>query len=295
MATPPLKNITIIGSGLMGSGIAQVAAQAKHSVILVDQTEEILHKSEKSIQKSLERVAKKKFTDPQAGTSMVQETLKNIKFSTAIGDAVKNANLVIEAVTENLGLKQKLLREIERSCSPDAILASNTSSFSLKEISKDSKYAQNFAGLHFFNPVPMMKLVEVVRTDMTKQTVYDQLMEFAKGVGKVPVACKDTPGFIVNRLLVPYMFEALRMVERGDATIKDVDAAMKLGAGYPMGPFELADYVGLDTMKFILDGWHASYPNEVLFKPSPYLDKLVSEGKLGKKSGEGFYEYTGKK
>lgn len=292
MTAAPLKNITIIGSGLMGSGIAQVSAQAKYCVTLVDRTNDILQKAEKSIQKSLERVAKKKYSDDkEAGASMVKEVMKNITFSTGITDSVKKADLVIEAVTENLSLKQNILREVEQKCLDKTIIATNTSSFSLKEICRNSKKANNFAGLHFFNPVPIMKLVEVVRTDQTKEEVFDSLMEFARKVGKVPVACKDTPGFIVNRLLVPYMFEAIRMAERGDSSMEDIDTAMKLGAGYPMGPFELADYVGLDTMKFIQDGWHAAYPNEPMFKPSSYLNKLVSEEKLGRKSGEGFFKY----
>uniref|UniRef100_A0AC34REM8 Hydroxyacyl-CoA dehydrogenase n=1 Tax=Panagrolaimus sp. JU765 TaxID=591449 RepID=A0AC34REM8_9BILA len=171
-------------------------------------------------------------------------------------------------------------------------LATNTSSLRLVDIGANLKYKDRFGGLHFFNPVPVMKLLEVVRFNETSDDTFNKLMEYGKSVGKVTVACKDTPGFIVNRLLVPYSFEAIKMAERGDASIKDIDTAMKLGAGYPMGPFELADYVGLDTMKFIMDGWKETYPNDPTFQTCDSLNKLVSEGKLGRKTGEGFFKYN---
>lgn len=176
----------------------------------------------------------------------------------------------------------------------------------MKDIGANLKQQANFGGLHFFNPVPVMKLLEVVRHDNTSDATFLELQKFGKTVGKVTVACKDTPGFIVNRLLVPYMYEALRLAERGDASIKDIDVAMKLGAGYPMGPFELADYIGLDTLKFIQDGecarpgssrspppsgWAKQFPDNELFKPSALLNELVGQGKLGQKSGEGFYKH----
>ena len=171
-------------------------------------------------------------------------------------------------------------------------MATNTSSLRLIDIGANLQHKERFGGLHFFNPVPVMKLLEVVRFDHTSDDTFNRLLEYGKSVGKVTVACKDTPGFIVNRLLVPYSFEAFRMAERGDASIKDIDIAMKLGAGYPMGPFELADYVGLDTLKFIMDGWSKNFPNDPTFKPSTILDKLVNEGKLGRKTGEGFFKYS---
>ncbi|NXF95134.1 HCDH protein, partial [Eubucco bourcierii] len=171
------------------------------------------------------------------------------------------------------------------------IFASNTSSLQITQMANSTTRQDRFGGLHFFNPVPMMKLVEVIKTPMTSQKTFESLMDFSKAVGKSPVSCKDTPGFIVNRLLVPYMMEAVRLFERGDASKEDIDVAMKLGAGYPMGPFELLDYVGLDTSKYIIDGWHSLEPNNPLFAPSPLLNKLVEEKKLGKKTGEGFYKY----
>ncbi|CAJ0953504.1 unnamed protein product, partial [Mesorhabditis belari] len=288
-----VQNVTIIGAGLMGSGIAQVSAQSKLNVVLVDQNDAALQKATKGIHSSLARVAKKKFAeDAAAQNKFVEGTTKYIKTTTNINEGVKDADLVIEAIVENIDVKRKLFAELEKNVKSDAILTTNTSSLKLSDIGLNLKNKQNFGGLHFFNPVPMMKLLEVVRHAETSDDTFKTLNDYGKAIGKTTVACKDTPGFIVNRLLVPYMFEALRMVERGDATMEDVDIAMKLGAGYPMGPFELTDYVGLDTSKFIMDGWHKAYPNEPLFKPSDLLSKKVAEGKLGRKSGEGFYKYT---
>ncbi|MEQ2243206.1 hypothetical protein ILYODFUR_004721, partial [Ilyodon furcidens] len=172
-----------------------------------------------------------------------------------------------------------------------SIFASNTSSLPITDIASSTSRQDRFGGLHFFNPVSMMKLVEVIATSATSQETFDSLLSFSKALGKTPVSCKDTPGFIVNRLLVPYMIEALRLHERGHGSKEDIDIAMKLGAGYPMGPFELSDYVGLDTLKFIIDGWNEKDPDNPLFTPSELLNKLVADGKLGKKTGEGFYKY----
>ncbi|CAD5215180.1 unnamed protein product [Bursaphelenchus okinawaensis] len=289
----PVQNVTIIGSGLMGSGIAQVSAQAKLNVVLVDQNEKILNAAQQRIHKSLQRVAKKKHGDNESeATKFVDDTLGKIKINSDLRSAVKEADLVIEAIVENIEAKQKLFSEVEKAAKSDVILATNTSSLRLADIGANIKNQANFGGLHFFNPVPVMKLLEVVKHDKTSEQTFKELEGFGKTVGKVTVACKDTPGFIVNRLLVPYMYEALRLAERGDASMKDIDVAMKLGAGYPMGPFELADYVGLDTLKFIQDGWAKQHPDDPLFKPSQLLNKLVSEGKLGAKSGEGFYKYN---
>merc|ERR1711972_826292 len=171
------------------------------------------------------------------------------------------------------------------------ILASNTSSLPISEIASSTLRLDRFGGLHFFNPVPVMKLLEVVRIPETSDETFNAMSAWGKAIGKYTVTCKDTRGFIVNRLLVPYLMEAVRLVERGDASAKDVDLAMKLGAGHPMGPFQLADYVGLDTTKFIMDGWSGDFPDEPLFKESPMLNQLVADGKLGRKTGEGFYKY----
>lgn len=290
-----MKNITVIGGGLMGSGIAQVAAQTGHEVILVDVDDNILKKSETNVKKSLERVAKKRFSnDPQGGQKFISDTLQRLKMMTSAEEAVKNADLVIEAIVENVQIKQKLFGSLDKVAPPSTIFASNTSSLPIGEIAETSQRKDRFGGLHFFNPVPVMKLLEVVRIKETSDETYNKLMEFGKNMGKQTVSCKDTPGFIVNRLLIPYTLEAMRMLERGDASARDIDTAMKLGAGYPMGPFELADYVGLDVNKFILDGWMKKFPNHPLFQPVPILEKLVAEGKLGVKTGEGFYKYDKK-
>jgi 3-hydroxyacyl-CoA dehydrogenase len=287
-----VKNVAVIGSGLMGSGIAQVSAQSQLNVVLVDQNQQILEKAHKSIEGSLKRVAKKKHeNDEAAQNNFVNASLKNISLSSNVTEAVSKADLVIEAILENVEAKQKLFAEVENAAKSDTLLATNTSSLRLADIGKNLKRKQNFGGLHFFNPVPMMKLLEVVRHSETSNETFNSLVEYGKAIGKETVACKDTPGFIVNRLLVPYMLEALRMAERGDASKEDIDKAMKLGAGYPMGPFELSDYVGLDTTLFIQEGWHKNYPDEPLFRPCALLKKLVGEGKLGKKSGEGFYKH----
>ncbi|XP_055942704.1 hydroxyacyl-coenzyme A dehydrogenase, mitochondrial-like [Argiope bruennichi] len=287
-----LKNVTVIGSGLMGSGIAQVAAQTGHHVTLVDVSDPILQKASSRIEKSLERVAKKKFHDKESESEkFMKETLQRLKTSTNAADSVKEADIVIEAIVENMKVKHELFKTLDKAAPKSTLFASNTSSLSITEIASVTDRKDRFGGLHFFNPVPVMKLLEVIRTQETSDDTYNKMMTFGKELGKTTITCKDTPGFVVNRLLVPYMGEAVRMLERGDATARDIDTAMKLGAGYPMGPFELLDYVGLDTTLFILEGWQEKYPDNPLFQPSEMLKKLVSEGKLGMKTGEGFYKH----
>lgn len=276
----------------MGAGIAQVAASTGHSVTLVDTSDDILKKALKGIEGSLKRVVKKKFADkPEAGEEFIQKVLQNVSTSTDAASVVQSADLVLEAIVENLKIKQDLFSRLDKAAPAHTIFASNTSSLPISDIASSTNRLDRFGGLHFFNPVPMMKLVEVIGTSATSQETFDSLLNFSKALGKTPVSCKDTPGFIVNRLLVPYMMEALRLHERGHGSKEDIDIAMKLGAGYPMGPFELADYVGLDTVKFIIDGWSEKEPGNELFAPSELLNKLVSEGKCGKKTGEGFYKY----
>jgi len=291
-ASAKIQEVVIIGGGLMGAGIAQVAAQTGHKVTLVDVNEKVLDKSNARISESIKRVAKKKFKEDEAGAQkFIDSSLTNMNVATSANDALASADLVVEAVVENMALKQKLFAEFDQIAPAKTIFASNTSSLPIIEIASTSSRADRWGGLHFFNPVPVMKLLEVVRIPQTSDETYNAMVEWGKAMGKVTVECKDTPGFIVNRLLVPYLMEAVRMVERGDASAKDVDVAMKLGAGHPMGPFELADYVGLDTNKFIMDGWSSRFPDEPLFRESPMLNKLVADGKLGRKTGEGFYKY----
>ncbi|KAF8322627.1 hypothetical protein DL93DRAFT_1035172 [Clavulina sp. PMI_390] len=292
-----IRNVTIFGAGLMGAGIAEVAIQKGFSVTLCDISEKFLDQGKKNIAKSLTRFAKK------AGASVnVDEIVSRLKTTTDSVSAVAEADLVIEAIVENLDVKQKLFASLDVAAKPTCIFVSNTSSLSITEIGSKLPDARRlrFGGLHFFSPVPAMKLVEVIRTEETAAEVFDSLFAFSKQLGKVPVACKDTPGFIVNRLLIPYIREAIAMYERGDASARDIDTAMKLGAGHPMGPLELQDAVGLDIGKAIGDGWlkraqqgDSRVPKHLL-QPSKTLDDLVAQGKLGVKSGEGIYKYSKK-
>eukprot|EP00053_Salpingoeca_punica_P013762 m.124618 g.124618 ORF g.124618 m.124618 type:complete len:312 (+) comp16298_c1_seq3:387-1322(+) len=288
---PAISKVAVFGSGLMGSGIAQVAAATSHKVTLLDVSMPVLEKAKANMQKSLVRVAKKQHADnDKLAQEYVDRTMANISISTKTSD-IANVDLVIEAVPENIELKHKLFKELDAVCGQSTIFASNTSSLSITKIAAATKRGDRFGGLHFFNPVPVMKLVEVVRIASTSDATVEALRNFGTAVGKHVVMCKDTPGFIVNRLLVPYLLEAARMAERGDASIEDIDAAMKLGAGHPMGPIQLLDYVGLDTTAFIARGWAKDFPEEPLFKPVPAIEKLVGEGNMGAKSGKGYYNY----
>ncbi|KAG0231518.1 hypothetical protein BGX31_005507 [Mortierella sp. GBA43] len=291
----PVKNITVFGSGLMGAGIVQVAAQNAFNVTMVDLNPEALKKGQDIITSSLKRVAKKQFPeDDGKQKEFIDKVMAQIKTSTDSEAASKEADLIVEAIVENLKTKQQLFSMLDKVAPKHTLFCSNTSSLPIQEIAKATQRGDRFGGLHFFNPVPQMKLVEVIRTSETSQDSFDSLMDVCTRMKKTPVSCKDTPGFIVNRLLVPYMMEALRIVERQEATPQDVDTAMKLGAGFPMGPFELADFVGLDTMKFIVDGWRKDGKIDAnLVAPVKLLDDLVAQGNLGRKSGQGFYPYSG--
>lgn len=276
----------------MGAGIAQVAASTGHSVTLVDTSDDILKKSTKLIEGSLKRVAKKKFSDkPEAGEEFIKKIVQKVSTSTDAESAVQGSDLVVEAIVENLKIKQDLFSRLDKLAPSHTIFASNTSSLSICDIASSTNRQDRFGGLHFFNPVAMMKLVEVIGTPATSQDTLDSLLDFSKVLGKTPVSCKDTSGFIVNRLLVPCMMEAIRLYERGDASKEDIDIGMKLGAGYPMGPFELADYVGLDIVKAVIEAFKTKDPKNPLFDSSDLLNKLVAEGKLGIKTGEGFYKH----
>ncbi|XP_060804813.1 hydroxyacyl-coenzyme A dehydrogenase, mitochondrial isoform X2 [Amyelois transitella] len=286
-----IKTITVVGGGLMGSGIAQVAAQAGQNVTIVDIKPELLEKAQKSIQTNLGRIGKKTFKDDAAKVeNFVRDSFSRIKTSTQIEDGVK-ADLIIEAIVEKLDVKQELFNKLDQLVPEHTILATNTSSISVNAIGEGIKRKDRFGGLHFFNPVPVMRLLEVIKGEHTSEQTYQAMMEWGKSIGKTCITCKDTPGFVVNRLLGPYSAEAIRMYERGDASKEDIDIGMKLGAGYPMGPFELADYTGLDTNKYAMQVMYEKTGNPV-FKPIPLLDKMVAEGKLGIKTGEGFYKYN---
>ncbi|CAG8472780.1 5087_t:CDS:2 [Rhizophagus irregularis] len=277
----------------MGAGIVQVAAQNGFKVTMVDIEQAFIEKGKKIIDASLSRIAKKQFKDDEnSQKSFIETTWSNIKTETNSEKGAENTDLIIEAIVENLETKQNLFKKLDKISKPNTIFASNTSSLPISEISKITERQDKFAGLHFFNPVPQMKLVEIIKNDQTSEDTYQKLVDVTKRMKKTPVTCKDTPGFIVNRLLVPYLMEAVRLAERGEATTEDIDTAMKLGAGMPMGPFELSDFVGLDTLKSIVDGWRKDGKIDAgLVAPIKKLDDLVKEGKLGRKSGAGFYTY----
>lgn len=275
----------------MGSGIAFVVAAAGYNVILAEVSQQLAEQSKKSVMKSAERVARKKFAkDETLREKYVQDTMARINTSFNYEESVKNADLVIEAIVENMEAKHKLFALIDKVAPQHTIFASNTSSLLIKEIASVTNRLDRFGGLHFFNPVPVMKLLEVIYTDETSSATNDTLKMFGQSIGKTCVVCKDSAGFIVNRLLIPYSSEAIKMLEEGVASAQDIDVAMKLGAGYPLGPFELADLVGLDVMANIRKGWCERYPTK--YQPSKLINKMVSEGKLGIKTGEGFYKYN---
>ena len=293
-----IKKVGVIGCGLMGHGIAQVAAPGGCAVIVIEAEQGALDKGLGRIDKSLAKlagrqVAKGKLDEAQ-GAAYVTETRGRITGSLD-RKSVADCDLVIEAIVENLDVKKELFAELGALCKPETIFASNTSSFPIEEMGEASGRPQNMVGLHFFNPVQLMRLVEVVRTPKTDAAVFEAARAFGVACGKTAVACKDTPGFVVNRLLVPYMVQSLLMLERGDATAADIDNAMKYGCGHPMGPIELTDYVGLDTTLSIIQGWVTRYPDEPAFEIPKILETKVSEGKLGRKTGEGFYKWDGDK
>lgn len=270
----------------------KVAAVAGYNVTLVDVNQAAAEKGVQSISRDLTRIAKKKFAeDAKAASAHVEGILSRVQPSFNTESAVAQADLVIEAIVENLTVKQNLFKVCDAAAPKHALLASNTSSLRVTDIASVTKRKDRVGGLHFFSPVPVMKLVEVIRTKDTSNETHEALTAFGKNVGKVTVSCKDTPGFVVNRLLVPLMMEAIRMLERGDATKEDIDNAMKYGANHPMGPLELADFVGLDVCHHIIHGWHKDFPNEPLFNPSELLDTLIAQKKYGRKAGEGFYSY----
>ncbi|KAF8758481.1 3-hydroxyacyl-CoA dehydrogenase, C-terminal domain [Rhizoctonia solani] len=308
-----INNITCFGAGLMGAGIAQVAAQNGFKVTLCDVTPQALENGLKIIKTSLGRIAKKAHPDSvEQQKSFVDSLASTIVTTTDAQEAVKQADLVVEAIVENLEVKRKLFSSLDSYAPEHCIFATNTSSLSVTEIadSTGENRRSAFGGLHFFNrewslPVvfiakllttftqlPQMKLVEVIRTSNTSDATNAALLDVCKRMQKTSVSCKDTPGFIVNRLLVPYMLEAVRMLERGDATAEDIDTAMKLGAGYPMGPIQLTDFVGLDTCQHIMSGWREKGAlSPELVQPIKALEEKVKEGKLGRKTGEGFFKY----
>lgn len=239
-------------------------------------------------------VTKGKYLSDEAGKLALETILSRIHTTTNLED-ISSVDLIIEAIAEDLSLKLSFYEKLGKIAMKDTIFASNTSSLPITAMAEISGRPEKFVGLHFFNPVQIMKLVEVIRTKHTSNEVFDSLVTFGEKIGKTAVRCKDTPGFIVNRLLVPYLAQALALYERGDASIQDIDVSMQLGAGHPMGPIQLADYVGLDTTLSILQGWKHTYPNDPAFIIPNILREMVNRGHLGRKSGRGFYEWKGDK
>ncbi|MDG1573120.1 3-hydroxybutyryl-CoA dehydrogenase [Robiginitalea sp. M366] len=282
-----MKNITVIGAGTMGNGIAHVFAQNGFEVSLVDISEERLENALKTIGKNLERQqAKGLLTEAET-----QATLKRIQTGTELRAGVQQADLVVEAATENAHLKKEIFREMDTHSPSGAILATNTSSISITEIAAVTGRAQQVIGMHFMNPVPVMKLVEVIRGYSTSNAVTQTVLELSRQLGKVPTEVNDYPGFVANRILMPMINEAIETLFHGVAGVTEIDSVMKLGMGHPMGPLQLADFIGLDVCLSILEVMHKGFRNPK-YAPCPLLVKMVTAGKLGVKSGEGFYDYS---
>jgi 3-hydroxybutyryl-CoA dehydrogenase len=283
-----IKNVGVIGCGLMGSGIVQVSAQAGYNVLFVEANDELVKRGLERLRQTLDGLVGRGKLDARAK----DEALGRISGTTRLED-LKAVDLVVEAMTENQTLKNETFAKLDRICPPHAILTSNTSSCNVTSMAAATKRPGQVLGVHFFNPVPLMKLVEVVRTILTAETAVKSVTEWASSVGKTPVQTKDSTAFIVNRLLVPYLLDAIRLYEGGLASLEDIDTAMKLGCGYPMGPFTLLDLVGLDTAMFVAEVMFEEF-REPRYAPPPLLKRMVMAGHLGRKAGRGFYTYDAK-
>ena len=279
------KKVGVLGCGLMGSGVAQVAAKAGYAVVVREISEELLDKGMERIGRSLAKAVDRGKMDAGERDAVLGRISGVVDL-----DALADCDLVVEAIVENVDEKRKTFAALDETVKKSAIFASNTSSLTITQLAMSTARPERFVGLHFFNPVPVMKLVEIVRTLMTDDEVLSQAGEFIRSLGKEPVQCRDNSGFIVNRLLIPYLLDAIRAYEEGVGTIEDIDKGMQLGCGYPMGPFTLLDFVGLDTTYYIANIMFEEY-REKRFAPPPLLKQMVQAGRLGKKSGRGFYDY----
>ncbi len=282
-----MKHIGVIGAGTMGNGIAHVFAQSGYSVRLIDLSQEALDKALATISNNLDRmVAKEKISE-----SDKTNTLNNIDTFTEISTAVKGLDLVVEAATENMDIKLKIFSQLDELCDAHTVLGSNTSSISITKIAAATQRPDKVIGMHFMNPVPVMKLVEVIRGYATSDEVTNTIMEVSKSLGKVPVEVNDYPGFVANRILMPMINEAIITLHEGVAGVEEIDTVMMLGMAHPMGPLHLADFIGLDVCLSILEVMHQGFGNPK-YAPCPLLVNMVTAGKLGVKSGEGFYDYS---
>ncbi|MCQ9634046.1 3-hydroxybutyryl-CoA dehydrogenase [Chryseobacterium sp. WG23] len=282
-----MKNIVVIGAGTMGNGIAHTFAQSGFKVNLVDVSQEALDRGLKTITTNLDRIiAKGNLTEEQKA-----ETLGNISTFTALNDAVGAADLVVEAATENLDLKLKIFGQMDELAPADCILATNTSSISITKIAAATKRADKVIGMHFMNPVPIMKLVEIIKGYSTSKETFDAIYEMSQSLGKIPVEVNDYPGFVANRILMPMINESIETLYNGVAGVAEIDTVMKLGMAHPMGPLQLADFIGLDVCLAILNVMYDGFKNPK-YAPNPLLVNMVMAGKLGVKSGEGFYDYS---
>lgn len=282
-----IRKVGVLGCGLMGSGIAEVAARAGYETWVREVSDEFCERGHGLIKRSLDRAVQKGKLEESAK----DEALGRLRMTTALED-LHDADIIIEAVTEDLDLKNEMFRTLDKVCGPETIFASNTSSLTIADMAAATTRPDRMVGLHFFNPVPVMKLVEVVRTIATSEDAFRTAYDFARSLGKEPIEAKDTSGFIVNRLLVPYMLDAIRALESGVGTIEDIDKGMVLGTGYPMGPFTLSDFVGNDTLYRIAEIMFDEF-RETRFAPPPLLKRMISMGYYGRKSGKGFYDYSG--
>jgi 3-hydroxybutyryl-CoA dehydrogenase len=283
-----IKKVGVLGSGLMGSGIAEVAARSGYETVVREVTSELVEKGLGKIRGSLDKAVERGKLEASAR----DEAVGRLSGTVDLG-AFADCDIVVEAIVENLEEKRKTFGALDEAVKKDAIFASNTSSLTITQMAMFTKRPDQFVGLHFFNPVPVMKLVEVVRTLLTSDASFDRAFEFARSLGKEPVAARDNSGFIVNRLLVPYLLDAIRALEEGVGSVEDIDKGMQLGCGYPMGPFTLLDFVGLDTTYYIAGIMFDEY-KEKRFAAPPLLKQMVTAGRLGKKSGRGFYDYSKK-
>jgi 3-hydroxybutyryl-CoA dehydrogenase len=281
-----IQKVGVVGCGLMGSGIAQVCAAAGFTTVVREVAPELVEKGLSGIDKNLARLVEKGTI-----TATVSGEIRGRLSGTTVIDDLRDCDLIIEAIIEQLPAKRELFAALDKICPPSTIFASNTSSLTITEIAAATKRPQRFVGLHFFSPVPVMKLVEVVRTIATEPAVYEEMVAFGAKLGKTPVRAHDSTGFIVNRLLVPYLLDAIRALEEGVGSIEDIDSSMKLGCGHPMGPLTLLDFVGLDTTYYIANIMFDEF-RERRFAAPPLLKRMVLSGWHGRKSGKGFYDYS---